>query len=362
MTQPEETQPAPAQHASLHTATVQTVTGPVGVEDLGLILPHEHLFNDLSSVVDEPSYEFSNAIVGKQVSASIAWALREDPYCCADNMDAKTVDEITAEINSFAALGGRTVVDATSSSVIGRNPERLLAVAERTGLNIVMGCGSYLEKFERETITARDVDTQAASIVSELTRGVGETGIRPGVIGEIGVSPDFTAGEKASLRAAALAQLNDPTVPLLIHLPGWQRRAHEILDIVVDEMGVRPEKVVLAHMDPSAEDDDYQRAVADRGVWIEFDMVGMGITFPKEGVSPDPHVSAVAIERLVSQGFADQILLSHDVFLKQMWVQHGGNGFAYVPTVFTEILAKRGLSRSVLTDLTHANPARMLTS
>ncbi|MCV8200450.1 phosphotriesterase-related protein, partial [Escherichia coli] len=33
--------------------------GPVAREDMGLTLPHEHLFNDLSSVVDAPCYPFS---------------------------------------------------------------------------------------------------------------------------------------------------------------------------------------------------------------------------------------------------------------------------------------------------------------
>jgi phosphotriesterase-related protein len=91
-------------------------------------------------------------------------------------------------------------------------------------------------------------------------------------------------------------------------------------------------------------------------------MVGMDITFPKEGVSPDPHTTAAAVHRLVEEGRAGQVLLSHDVFLKQMWVQHGGNGFAYVPTVFTEMLAARGVPRDVLARLTHDNPVAMLTA
>ena len=341
---------------------VQTVTGRVAAADLGLTLPHEHLFNDLSGVLDAPSYEYSRAVVREPVSASVAWALRQDPYCCADNIADKPVAAVEAEIRSFAALGGRTVVDATSSESIGRNPERLADVASRTGLNVVMGAGAYLEKFEGERITAQAVDAQAAAISRELSDGVRHTGIRPGVIGEIGVSPDFTAGERASLRASALAQLEHPQVAMQIHLPGWQRRAHEILDLVLDEVGVRPEKVVLCHMDPSAEDPDYQRAVAERGVWLEFDMVGMDITYPKEGVSPDPHTTAGAVHRLVEAGFAGQVLMSHDVFLKQMWVQNGGNGFAYVPTVFTEMLAQRGVERDVLGRLTHENPAAMLTA
>ncbi len=65
---------------------LQTVTGPVAREDMGLTLPHEHLFNDLSSVVDAPCYPFSQRLVDKKVTAEIQWALKHDPYCCADNM------------------------------------------------------------------------------------------------------------------------------------------------------------------------------------------------------------------------------------------------------------------------------------
>lgn len=45
---------------------LQTVTGPVAHTDMGLTLPHEHLFNDLSSVVDEPHYAFFTATGGKE--------------------------------------------------------------------------------------------------------------------------------------------------------------------------------------------------------------------------------------------------------------------------------------------------------
>ena len=54
---------------------LQTVTGPVAREDMGLTLPHEHLFNDLSSVVDAPCYPFSQRLVDKKVTAEIQWAL-----------------------------------------------------------------------------------------------------------------------------------------------------------------------------------------------------------------------------------------------------------------------------------------------
>lgn len=80
---------------------LQTVTGPVAREDMGLTLPHEHLFNDLSSVVDAPCYPFSQQLVDKKVTAEIQWALKHDPYCCADNMDRKPIEDVIFEINNF---------------------------------------------------------------------------------------------------------------------------------------------------------------------------------------------------------------------------------------------------------------------
>src|SRR5690606_33148203 len=154
---------------------------------------------------------------------------------------------------------------------IGRDPERLREVARRGGVNVVMGSGCYLEKSEGERLSGGTVERLARSIEDEFAHGVGESGVRPGLIGEIGVSPDFTDAERASLRAAALAQRSQPDVPLMVHLPGWQRRGHEVLDLVVDEIGVEPDRVVLAHMDPSSADGAYQDSLADRGVWLEFD-------------------------------------------------------------------------------------------
>ena len=340
---------------------VQTVTGRVSADALGVVLPHEHLFNDLSAVLDAPAYGFSGRLPEREVSAASAWALRQDPYCCPDNLAAKSVDELLPELALFQEVGGSTLVDATSSGAIGRDPLALRDAARRSGLNIVMGCGAYLEKFEGERISAATIDALAHALGAELTDGVGETGVRPGVIGEIGVSPDFTAAEAASLRAAALAQLDSAQVPLLIHLPGWQRRGHDVLDIVLDEIGVPPDRVVLGHMDPSGADHRYQDSLADRGVWLEFDMVGMEVAFPNEGAAPSAEQTADAVARHLARGRGTQLLLSHDVFLKQMWTRHGGNGFVFVPTVFAELLRTRGADRETVERLMRQNPARMLT-
>jgi phosphotriesterase-related protein len=338
-----------------------TVTGTVAAHDMGVTLPHEHLFNDLSSVVDHPYYDFSKVLVDREVEPSLMWALRQDPYCNKDNLLDKSVEAVSEEVRAFAALGGKTIVDATGTPAIGRDPGRLVEVAARTGLNVVMSTGPYLEKFEGERITVRTIDDQVEEILRDLTDGVEDTGVRAGMIGEIGVSPVFTPAERGALRAAGIAQTDAPTTALNIHMPGWERYGDDVLDVVLDEAGADPKKVSLAHSDPSGQDLEYQRRLLDRGVWLEFDMIGLDITFPKEGVSPSVPETVEAVARLVADGYGDQLLLSHDLFLKQMWTRNGGNGFAFVPQVFLGLLREHGVSDHQYRALVVDNPRRALT-
>lgn len=338
---------------------IQTVTGSVKKEDMGLTLPHEHLFNDLSGVVDEPFYEFSHVLVDKKVSADIQWGLKYDPYCCCDNMDKKPIEDVIFELNNFKELGGRTIVDATGSSSIGRDIRKLRQVAEITGINVVASSGLYIEKFEGKRL-ADDIDAMAKIIDDELNVGIDGTDICAGMIGEIGVSPFFTDGEKNSLRAAAIAQNGNPHVSMNIHMPGWQRRGDEVLDILLTEMGCNPAKISLAHSDPSGKDIDYQCKMLDRGVWLEFDMIGLDISFPKEGAAPSVMDTVEAVATLIERGYGSQIVLSHDVFLKQMWAKNGGNGWGFVPNVFLSLLAQRGIDKSIIKKLCVDNPANLL--
>lgn len=146
-------------------------------------------------------------------------------------MDRKPIEDVIFEINNFISLGGRTIVDATGSESIGRDAQALREVALKTGLNIVASSGPY-RKFESQRIH-KTVDELAATIDKELNQGIGDTDIRAGMIGEIGVSPTFTEAEHNSLRAASLAQINNPHVAMNIHMPGWLRRGDEVLDIVL---------------------------------------------------------------------------------------------------------------------------------
>jgi phosphotriesterase-related protein len=221
-----------------------------------------------------------------------------------------------------------------------------------------MGSGWYVHAFHAIDKTDATADDLCEELLTEFAGGVGDTGSRPGIIGEIGVSPQFPSCERTRLRAASRAQRR-LGVPMFVHLPGWQRRAFEVLDIVLDQEGVAPEAVVLCHMDPSGADVGYQRAVAARGVWMGFDMIGMSAFYLGEGQSPAPDQTAAALAGLIDHGYAERLLLSHDVSAKAMLTRNGGNGFGYVPQVFLARLERHGVPPAVGTDLLTINPRQL---
>ena len=336
--------------------TVQTVTGPVSPTDLGVVLPHEHLVSDLSGAFSPASEQHIRDLLDGPVSADLAWLLKEHPYNSADNCRLDDLQGMADDLSAFRRLGGGTVIDLTPPG-LGRRPEALQQLSLQSDVKIIMGSGWYLEHFQDEATRALTVETLADSLLADFDRA----GIRPGVIGEIGVSPSFSAAEQRALRAAALVQ-KEVGVPLFIHAPAWARMGGRILDLVLDRWGVDPGAVVLCHMDPSYDDATYQSAIAERGVMLGFDMIGMPFAFPAEGESPGPGESADAIARLVRAGFGKQILLSHDLFLKSMLTKHGGNGFNYVPFAFPSRLHERGISSEEVTAMLTSNPASLFTN
>jgi len=130
---------------------------------------------------------------------------------------------------------------------------------------------------------------------------------------------------------------------------------------VVEKLGVDPGSVVLCHMDPSGKDTVYQREVAARGAWLEFDMISMPFNFPGEGQSPSVEDTVAAVTGLLADGHGDRLLLSHDVFLKGMWTRNGGNGYGYVSTAFLPRLVAAGVDESVAAALLTDNPAALFT-
>lgn len=334
--------------------TVTTVTGPVAVDQLGITLTHEHLFNDVSSWGHRTSSTGWDPedFARRPVTEDLLWDLRQDPFGNQDNLLLADVEVATTEVARYAELGGRTIIDTTGLGA-GRDLAGLREVSERTGVQVIAGTGFYLEGSHPRDVGAMAPEEVAEVILTDLAEG--QHGIRPGIIGEIGVSADFTPAERISLRGALLAQVQTG-LPIQVHLPGWFRRGGEVLDIA-EQMGVDPGRVVLCHMGPSAEDRDYQLGLLCRGAWVQYDMIGMEVFYADQGVQcPSDEENAAALTELVEAGFGGQLLISQDIFLKSLLRRHGGPGYAHILQYFVPRLRRHGMTNEQIDQLLVANP------
>ncbi|MGK2850139.1 MAG: phosphotriesterase family protein [Candidatus Limnocylindrales bacterium] len=333
---------------------VVTVTGPVASTELGTCLSHEHILNDVTSwwhrtesLGLDPD-EFAR----KKVGLDDVWDLRHDPFGNLDNCRLDDLEVAIEEVARFAALGGRTIIEATGLS-IGRDLAGLRTVSQRSGVQIVAGTGFYLEASQPAEIASSTVDRLAELILADIRDG--QDGVRPGIIGEIGVSDRFTDAEQRSLRAACLAQ-RETGLPMQVHLPAWFRLGHDVLDLV-EGMGVAPCAVVLCHMNPSGPDPAYQRRLMDRGAWVQYDMVGAELFYADQGVQcTSDEQDAANIAALVRGGFGGRLLISSDIFLKSLLRRYGGPGYGHVLQYFVPRLERHGLNADEVEQLLVRNP------
>jgi phosphotriesterase-related protein len=309
-------------------AHVQTVLGPIDPTDLGFTLPHEHTQIALWHIQSRWDY----------------WQLtRDEPV-------------ILEELGWFRAAGGRSLVDLTLPGV-GRDPAWLRGLAGASGLNLVMGCGWYRTAYypPEALIDRRSADDLADELVAEIERGVGDSGVRPGIIGEIGtdkpwVSPAEERVHRAAARAARRTGLAITTHAVLSDVGLAQLR-------IFEEEGADPGRVVIGHADsyPSL---DHYLAIIERGASIEFDFLGMSFSAVER--LGESRVVELLCE-LLARGHADRILLSQDVCHDSQLKRYEGNGYVYLAESFLPRLRGAGVSDAEIDTMTVANPRRLLT-
>jgi phosphotriesterase-related protein len=305
---------------------VVTVSGPIPPDKLGFTLPHEHTGIALWHIDKRWDY----------------WELTPEE------------DLIIGELRDFRRRGGGTLVDLTLPGV-GRDPHRLRRLASATGLQIVMGTGWYRgAHYPAEAlIDRRSVDDLAAEMVSEFEHGVGDTGIRPGIIGEIGTDkPWVGALEERVHRAAARASL---ATGMAITTHGVQSDVGLAQLKIFTEEGVDPSRVVIGHAD-SYHDLDFYLAVLGTGANLEFDFLGH-----RFGVEEhlEPRLVETIVE-LLERGFAPQILLSQDVCHNAQLKANGGFGYVYLHQHFLPTLRTAAVGEGEIRAMTIENPARIL--
>ncbi len=307
---------------------VQTVLGPIEPGELGWVLPHEHTAIALWHIPTRWDY----------------WELRRD--------EPVLVEELAA----FRAAGGGTIVDLTLDGV-GRDPAWLQGLARATGLHIVMGSGWYRgAHYPAEALVdRRSVEDLADEIVRDATVGVGETGVRAGIIGEIGTDKPWLSAQEERVHRAAARAARRTGLAITTHAVGSTVGLDQ-LDVFEAE-GADLTRVVVGHADsnPSLE---YHLAIVERGASLEYDFLGMAFT-PLERHGEGRIVDL--LRELLARGHAERILLSQDVCHDSQLRRYGGNGYVYLAETFLPRLRDAGVSEAEIRTMTVDNPRRLLT-
>ena len=339
---------------------VQTVTGPIESAEMGLTLTHEHLFNIVTPWWHPPYDDSarSKELVDEKVSITNVWELRHDPFLNKDNCALDDIESAIVEVKRFAAQGGRTILEACADQGNGRDPEGLARISRESGLNVVMGSGIFLDPVHGPEHLDGTVREIADRIVRDLTVGAQGTNIRAGFIGEIFVGQPFTNRERNSLAGACLAQ-RETGVPIQIHMPGWYRLGDEVLDFVAAQ-GVPMQSVVLCHSNPSGDDYEYQTRLLKRGIYLQYDMIGMQVFYAdQQAACTSDEDDARNIARLVGAGFGDRVLMSQDIFMKILLRANGGPGYGHIVEFFLPRLARHGVPLQQGIAMMTDNPRRL---
>ncbi len=301
-------------------AQLITTLGPKNADEMGVILPHEHVFVDLRTW-DQPGY---------------------------GEADPADVIKLMAPELAKARAVGITAIGECSTVGVGRRADILKAVSEATNFPLLAPTGIYREPWIPDWAHAASEEELRDWMTGELLGEIEGSGVQAGWIKLSAGDEGLTAGETKVLRAATAAGAATNAVIGSHTIQGWVVR--DQLD-VVEAVGYTPERFIWIHA--QAEPDfDVNVEIARRGAWIEYDAIGSEDT--------DDGFYVERIQRMLDAGLGHRLLLSHD----RGWydpAQPGGGTprpFTYISERFLPQLQKAGVDEVTIRQLTHTNPFR----
>ena len=338
---------------------VQTVLGPILPSELGSTTTHEHLYVDFSFMYrpaqDSPSPELADAPITLE---NLGW-IRRNYYSNRSNLKLMDLDTTIEEVRKFSEVGGGAIVDATTTG-IGRNPNALAQISRESGVHIIMGAGLYVEAAHPKDMDERSVDDLAREIIGDIDEGVEGSGVRAGIIGEIGCTWPLAPNERKSLSAAAIAQ-RETGAAILIH-PGRHPDAPlEILELLANG-GADLSRVIMGHLDRTVFEFEALQSIAASGCFLEWDLFGNeGSYYPLAEIDmPSDAQRLDFIKRIADAGYSDRIVIGQDIFTKHRLLKYGGHGYGHILENIVPKMRRKGFSEDAIRAITVDNPARIL--
>ena len=317
------------------TGVIQTVTGRVSPDALGITYTHEHLLCDQRRCRPD--------------------GLRR-PGGEGNLMVLDDVEMAIREMREIRGLGADAVVEVTMQAW-GRDLPALQRISEASGIKVVATSGFYVEYCHPAFVERRSIDELAAGLVAELTEGVGASGIRTGLLKSAIGRPVVAGPEEKCARAVARAHLATGAT-ITTHTSGSSRFEIAggtigmlLLDVLESE-GVDPRRVIVGHVDENVDVRNLER-LCRRGAHVQFDVIGKHHPMLDE-------TRADVIADLVQKGYARHVLLSMDRARKSELKSYGGPGYAHLLTHFVPMLRAVGLSDQTIREIMVMNPRRAL--
>jgi phosphotriesterase-related protein len=299
-------------------ASIITTLGPMAADQLGDVLPHEHVFVDLRTW-DQPGYA------------------EADP--------AAVVALMAPEIERARDVGVTAIVECSTVGV-GRRADILRAVSAATGFPLVVPTGIYREPWVPRWAHEASEDELYEWMLRELTDEISGTGVQAGWIKLSAGDDGLTPTEIRILRAAARAAKTTGSVIGSHTIKGAVVR--DQLEIL-DDVGLPPDRFIWIHTQAEP-DASLHLAIARRGAWIEYDAIGSD--------DFDDVFFLERIGRVLDAGLEGRLLLSQDRGTYDPAQPDGGTPrpYTYLSETFLPQLRASGLRESEIEALTRTNP------
>ena len=234
---------------------------------------------------------------------------------------------------------------------MGRDPRALARIAEDSGVPVIAATGWYYEPFHPREIDGASVEDLTAILVRESEKGIGSTGVRPGVIGEIGSHGDLPSeSETRVLLAAAHASL---ATGLSVATHAQLGRGGLAQLELLTGAGLEPHRISIGHQD-LLDDPAVHTELAASGAYVAFDTVG------KESYQSDETRLRLLLA-LLEAGHADRVLLSCDISRHAYLESEGGQGYGHLFRTFLPKARLAGVDEDLIDLMTRRNPVRFLT-
>ncbi|MCD7034572.1 TatD family hydrolase [Metabacillus sp. GX 13764] len=296
---------------------IQTVNGRINPEEMGICACHEHLYVDLSRI-------------------------KGNRDTCLQDTEA-----VIKDLTGFAACGGQAVIEMTNSGM-GRDVKKLKEISSRTGLHIIAATGCYKDPFIPDEKNFWKREQFAEWMISEIQDGIEGTGIKPGVIGEIGSSLNEFKEIEIELFYGAIAAAKETGLPLSTHTTLGTHALQQVNLFSKENLPL--EQVIIGHQDLN-ERDEIVLEVLKSGAFVALDTVG------KENYRSDQD-RLTSLLKFLENGYENQILLSTDLTRKSHLKQNGGQGYDYVLRSFIPKLKDAGVTEETVEKLLVKNPKR----